>query len=119
MKTLKYIVGLVLVYFIINFHIEDYEIGNVSFLSSLSLLSTLYLFLMYLIDYYVRITSKVVIIIKFILLFFSVFIFQGLISNYYSKYLPFTFIIVFPIFFLIRDFIDYNKEMDNEKTKDI
>ncbi len=117
MMSKNSIVILILVYFIINFHLEDYKIYDVSFFSIVALLSTLFLFLLYVADFYINIKNKMIIIIKFLLLSVIVFFFHKWFSIYFTKFLQFSFIINFPIFFMIRDFIEYqNKTNTNTNS---
>ncbi len=112
MKILKYIASFVFLYIIMNLQIEDYDIGNISIFSIVALLSSIYIFSLYIIDKYTSSFDKIIfMIIKFILILFSVFLFQEIISRYFEKHLPFSFLVIFPLVFLLKDYNNYRKSL--------
>ena len=97
------------VYFLIDIYLEDFNFNKVSVFSLEALLSSLFLISIYLIDYHMISNKTGVIIIKFLIIVTLAIIFFKITSTYFQKYIGLWTLISLPVFFMIGDFIEREK----------
>ncbi len=123
MKNLRYLIAIVIAFFIITLYVIDFKKENLSAMSLLSsFLNVIFLLALYLLNNYsASLKSKFknlkkeigLIISKFIILMFLALVFQDFMDSFFKNNLPETILTSFPIIFLIIDFIEVGKKPKN------